>query len=68
MVTRMRTRPATARDGHAQDRGCQYAARCTACPWVVCVKELPTSEHLSFVAALRLVRRYLPAPDRTIAP
>ena len=48
------------------DGGCQYAARCTACPWRECVKELPTRERGEFMAALRLVRSYLPEPDGTL--
>lgn len=47
----------------APDVGCQYAPRCTACPWRVCVKELPAAEHNAFVTALRLLRGYLAAPD-----
>ena len=59
-------RPAAHYGDVAPDRGCQYAPKCTACPWNQCVKELPTRERGEFLAALRLVRRYLPA-EGTIA-
>ncbi len=48
------------------DGGCQYAPRCTACPWATCIKELPTRERNEFLAALRLVQSYLAAPDRAL--
>ena len=60
-------RPATHYGNVAPDKGCQYATRCTACPWNQCVKELPTRERGEFLTALRLVRSYLVAPDTTIA-
>lgn len=50
------------------DTGCAYAPKCLSCPWATCVKELPPEERLPFVAALRLVRRYLPAEDRILLP
>lgn len=50
----------------APDTGCQYAAKCTACPWNQCVKELPTRQRGEFMAALRLVRSYLAAADSAI--
>ncbi len=60
-------RPATHYGDVAPDRGCQYAARCTACPWRECIAELPAKEHTTFVHALRLVRSYLAEPDSVIA-
>jgi hypothetical protein len=50
----------------APDTGCQYAPRCTECPWRECVKELPAKERTEFLAAFRVVRSYLAAPDATI--
>ena len=60
-------RPQHRPEAAAPDRGCQYAPRCTACPWSVCVKELPTQERHDFLVALRLVRRYLAEPDEVIS-
>jgi hypothetical protein len=68
MVTKNRGPRERPADAVAPDRGCQYASRCVLCPWSECIKELPAAEHLSFVAALRLVRRYLPAVDRATSP
>ncbi len=53
-------------DGIAPDGGCAAWPQCVTCPWKVCVAELPASEHATFSAALRLVRSYLTAPDRTL--
>ena len=58
-------RPATHYTDATPDRGCQYAPKCTACPWTQCVKELPTRERNEFLVALRLVRSSLAAPDGT---
>ena len=49
------------------DRGCSVWPQFVSCPWRVWVAELPAREHTTFVHALRLVRSYLAAPDRTIA-
>ncbi len=48
------------------DRGCAYAPRCTACPWVRCIKELPAAERGAFAAALRTVLTYAAAPDQAV--
>ncbi len=49
------------------DKGCSVWPRCVSCPWSTCIAELPAKEHTQFVHALKLVRGYLAAPDRTIA-
>ena len=37
-----------------------------ACVWNVCVKELRARERHELVDAIKVVRRYLPEPDRAI--
>jgi hypothetical protein len=51
----------------APDRGCGAWPRCTTCIFSVCVAELPHKERNELHAALRLVKRYLAAPDGTIS-
>lgn len=55
-------------DAAPADTGCSVWPQCVSCPWRVCVAELPPKEHTEFVHALKLVRRYIAAPDGTIKP
>jgi hypothetical protein len=49
---------AIAPEAVSPDHGCEYAPKCTDCPWRPCIKELPAPERLAFAAALRVVLRY----------
>ena len=48
------------------DRGCSFAPRCLTCPWRVCLQTARAEERLELAAALRVVRRYVAAPDRAL--
>jgi hypothetical protein len=67
MVTTTKPRRTrTRRDDAAPDTGCSVWSQCVSCPWATCIAELPASEHTTFVAALKLVTRYLPAEGRIL--
>lgn len=53
-------------DVPVEDRGCEWAPKCVTCPWRECVKELRARERHELIDALRIVRRYLPEPDRAL--
>jgi hypothetical protein len=58
------TRSARTGDKPPKDAGCQFAPRCTACPWARCIKELPDSQRNEFVKAYRVVVRHLALVER----
>jgi hypothetical protein len=60
-------RPSYRPEAVTPDTGCQYAPRCTGCPWRACVKELPAKERNEFLIAFRIVRSYVAAPDTAIS-
>jgi hypothetical protein len=50
------------------DRGCHFAPACASCPWTKCLLEdAREAERRELAEALRVVKRWVRAPDGTIA-
>ena len=48
------------------DRGCSFAPRCLTCPWRVCLQTTRPEERLELAAAMRVVKKYVRAPERAL--
>ena len=50
------------------DRGCSFAPSCLRCPWRVCLQAARPEERAELAAAMRVIKRYVAAPDRALTP
>ena len=70
MTTRTKPKPVSVvgPDGAPElpDVGCEFSARCTACPWRTCIHELPAADRRLFGLAWRTLQTFRAALDGAI--